>query len=142
MTLTPTSSRSSGAGTQTDTPFTAPVTVSGTTSGTADTVVTSPAITCTGGKVDVEFYAPSVQCGAASSVTIELWQDGAMESVIAYSQTATSGPVRALRTLTPTAGSHTWVVKAYRGAANGSIAAGAGGGAGASAPGLLRITVY
>lgn len=129
--------------------ITSPVTISATSEATADTVVTAGAITFDGStRVCIEFFSDSVAPGAtaASAIAIFLY-DGA--SSIGYiwfckkdsSATAQNGTTgcHAVRYLTPSAGSHTYSIRASRSVSNGSIYAGAGG-SGNDSPAFIRIS--
>lgn len=124
--------------------ITADVSVSG-TSAAQTTVITGNAVTYDGTtNIVIEIMLAGVLNGASDSVTLELW-DGAT-SIGATAQFSTAGsatqiqvPVRFAKRLTPSAGSHTYTLKAYRGTANGTIKAGTGA-AGAVVPSFMRIT--
>lgn len=125
---------------------TAPVTVSG-TSGAQTTVVTAQAVTLDGAtSVCVEFGAGQVSTSATLNdvVILDLW-DGASDLgqiAIVYNVAAapTHQPVYPkVRLATPSAGSHTYAVKAYRTTANGTVQAGSGG-AITQRPIYIRVT--
>jgi hypothetical protein len=107
-------------------------------------VVAAPAVVFDGTPVLVEFYASAVVPAEIARATVELWlfQDGgSLGRMAVVSNPAASGlymPVFAVRRLTPTAGSHTFAVRATRGGGDGAIAAGTGG-AGTYAPAYIRV---
>lgn len=125
-------------------------TISATTEGTANTILTANAVTYDGSQiVEIEFWAPSVQTptGSESIILIGLWVDGSIGGyfgapVRVNSATgngnvygAFSGKVR----LTPSNASHTYSVRAYVTAGTGTVLGGAGG-TGAYYPCFLRQT--
>jgi predicted secreted protein len=119
---------------------TASVTVTATTEGTANTVVTAPAIACDGvTPVVVEFYTPfSIPAAGGNYIIYVLFQDG---SAIGWlSRNDANGPVHAERRFTPTAGSHTYSVRAF---VNTGTATTSAGPAGSSqyVPAHLKISV-
>lgn len=124
------------------TEFVADKSVTATTSGTADTVVTAPAVTFDGSTaVFVEFHAVAVKIGT-SNIKLELFDGATSLGLIVNTSTGgTSGvPVFARRKLTPSAAAHTYSVKAYVDGGTGTVYAAAGGSAGTNMPGYIRIT--
>jgi hypothetical protein len=130
-------------------PFTSNVTVAGTAAGTATTIVTAAAITGDGSTlVCVEFYAYDVSmAGNASSFIVVGLYEGATEiGRIASASNSSSTvqidlPVFGRRFITPSAASHTYIIKAYRGTAVTTVNAGDGAsGTDNAAPGYVRIT--
>lgn len=126
--------------------FTSPLTISVTTEATASTVVTAAAVTFDGTtEVDIEFGCPYVQPASAANAGVHLiLYDGS--SSVGFLGTVGSPaannlllPVRASRTLTPSAASHTYSVRAYQAGGNGTVGAGAGG-SGNYMPGYIKIT--
>jgi hypothetical protein len=150
MGLTPTSPSGSSPGggvtVLSYVPFTSSVAVTGTSEAAPTTVVTAGAITATGTTlICVEFYAPWVDVGttAGDFCFIGLRQDGASIGHLALFGGGASGvdypvPVSVRRYLTPAAGSHTYVIAAWRGT-TAQITAGPGG-ASSDMPGYIRIT--
>jgi PKD repeat protein len=125
--------------------ITSPVTISATTEGAAQDVVSSGAVTYDGTAVYIEFYAPRVDVGAAAE-TILVLQDGATAlgwigyfSVGAVTAIQQRTPARLSRKLTPSAGSHTYKITGFRVTVNGTVQAGAGGSA-AFMPAYIRVT--
>lgn len=130
------------------TEFTSSVSISATTEGTANTVVSAGAITFDGTAVYVEFYSPLVEPGATagSSITLYILLDGTSQGLAwfaAKDNTATLDRGEAgcflKRKFTPSAASHTFLVAASRGTANGTVVAGLGG-TGNYMPGYIRIS--
>lgn len=124
--------------------ITADVAVSG-TSGAETTVITGNAVTYDGStEVDLEVSLAGVANASGDNVTLELW-DGAT-SIGIVGQVSTGGsasiiqvPVRHGKRFTPSAGAHTYTLKAYRVTTNGTVKAGSGA-AGAYWPSFMRIT--
>lgn len=126
---------------------TADLTVSATTSATANTAITGTAVTYDGATVVmVEFYSPAVLPGTTlgDRVTVCLFDNGASIGNLGLVQNETIGqslimPVHVVRRLTPSAIAHTYSIRAYRdGTNNGTIFMGAGG-VDTRVPGFLRI---
>jgi hypothetical protein len=128
--------------------FTAPVSITATTEGTANTVVTGASVAYDGSTVVyVEFFAPNAQpevtaTGQAMSFVL---LDGASVLAGFYTRIRTPGsaaalqvPINARRRLTPSAGSHQYIVKAFVSTGTGSVNAGAGG-TGDYPPGFIRV---
>lgn len=124
--------------------ITADVTVSGVV-GAQTTVITGGAVTYDGTTgIVIEVMLVGVLNGATDSVVLELWDGGTSIGASPAINTAGSGtqvewPVTVKKRLTPSAGAHTYTLKAYRTAANGTIKAGTGA-AGAVLPSFMRIT--
>ena len=118
-------------------------TISATTEGAADTIVTGASVTYDGSTaVYIGFYATNIQVASGGSVTICLFQDGSaignlwFNSGADTSENTPCGLV--LRKLTPSAGAHTYSIRGFRATGNGTIAGGAGG-SGAAMPCFMRI---
>lgn len=123
------------------------VTVSATTSAGATSVIAGSSYTYENVPYVFEFFSPSVNTPAASPgfIIIGLFEDGTSVGNIAtiYSQLNTANirvPVTAQLRRTPSAGAHTYAIKAYRdgGASTATIVAGAAG-ADTAVPAFLRI---
>lgn len=131
------------------TEFTATVTVSAVTEAGANTVVTAGAITATGvDPIMVEFYSPAVVMpGSLSAQVILVLYDGAASIGVIGQSLNPSGsgagynPVLVRRKLTPSAGSHTYSIRAYAVSPNGEVRAGVGG-LGIYQPGYIKIDNY
>jgi hypothetical protein len=124
--------------------FTAPVSVTATTAGAANTIVTGNSVAYSG-DILIEFYAPSAACGTSTGAqVIFILVDGGTDiGIIAQIRTPAAGsshiaPIYGARKLT-VAATKTYGVEAYRVTADGTVTAGAGG-AGNYVPGFIRIT--
>ena len=117
--------------------------VAATTPAGADTWITGGAVVYDGStRIKVEAFAPLVN--ARQFIQIQLW-DGATDlGCIAGMSSGNTADVGVngygCRYLTPSAASHTYTLKAYRGGTSGTIYAGSGGTAGEMLPAFLRIT--
>lgn len=126
---------------------TADVSVTNTTEGTADTVVTSGSVSFDGSTaIYIEFYCPrvSVAAVAGANIIILLYEDSTLLGRLAVLvNSSASGaldlPVMARRRRTPSNASHTYTIKATRGSDNGTLYF-ASGGTGDELPGYIRIT--
>lgn len=139
-----------GGATELDyTEITSSVSITATTEGAADTVVSAGAIVFDGStRICIEFYSPLIQPGAtASSQIAVLLYDGsssigfilvAMKDGTSTAQRGTTGCL-VRRFLTPSAASHTYSIRAFRVVSNGTVVAGAGG-SGDNMPAYIRIT--
>ena len=115
--------------------------ITATTSGTANTVVTAAAVTFDGSTaVMVEFWAVACKIGT-SEIKIELFDGSTSLGLLVNNSTGgTSGvPTVGHRRLTPTAGTHTYSIRAYVDGGTGTVYAGAGG-ATTNLPAFIRIT--
>lgn len=127
--------------------ITAPVSVTGTTAATATTCITGSAVVYDGAtRVCVEVYSPAIDTATSSLATVfVLLYDGAAQVGILGGSGRGDGtridtaPHFSRRYLTPTAASHTYSVRCYRGIANGTFNAGTGGDD-IYLPAYLRIT--
>lgn len=132
--------------------FTSQVDISATVEASGDTVVSSGAITYTADQHKIEFYSPWERmfgASAANSITmiVNLW-DGASNlcrigMVSTYDAGSGNGaPFYCCRYLTPSAGSHTYIIKAWVSgtSASGQFGAGNGGSSSTLVPGFIRIT--
>ena len=118
------------------------------TVGTSVTNVTSTlTVVCDGGPILVEFFAPSVRCWlGGDNLTFSLFEDGVQkaspwgESVSQNDLQAT--PVQLQYRLTPSAGSHTYQVKAVASLSSSQqVRAGSGGtGSTSYSPAFLRVS--
>lgn len=126
--------------------FTSPVSVTHTTEGTSDTVVAGNSVSYDGSTVvNIEFYTPSIAVQATSQafVTILLYEDSTLLGIISQART----PAAALNLFpcyavfprrTPSAGSHTYTVKATTSSGTSTINAGTGG-SGNHTAGFIRV---
>lgn len=126
------------------TEFTADVSITATTVGTANQIVSSGAITYTADPILIEF-----SCGrfnAPANATQLILRDGTtvLGTLAQIAASATVHPLYTARRLTPTAASHTYNVAAWvTTSGTGTVKAGTGGTAGDATtylPGWIRIT--
>lgn len=127
--------------------FTANVAITAVNPATANTVVTASAVTFDGATaVIIEFHAGRVDgsANAGNQCIFELY-DGATDLGIVgvpfinpAATTLSTGAFRASRRLTPSAGAHTFSVRAWASTGTASVSAGIGG-AGTFLPGYIRI---
>lgn len=119
--------------------------VTATTAAGANEIIAPLTVVCDGSPVLVEFFAsrayPDTTAGGRQ-LKISLWQDGAQSVndwgfIQSPAAAAMTGPVRLAYRVTPTAGSHTFGVKAYVNAGTGYIEATTSAGA---APAFLRVS--
>jgi hypothetical protein len=109
------------------------------------TILSDMSVVCDGGPIVIEFFAPIVRPGTAAGniLYINLYQDGAeLDRGFGYIETPVAGsswnPVHLTRRITPTAGLHTFSIRAYSVGNAGSISGGSGG-TGFS-PAFLRVS--
>jgi hypothetical protein len=128
--------------------FTAPVTISATSEGTATQIVAAAPVLFDGAtRVKIEMFAPRSDPGVNAEIDYVLWDSVAAASVGRLGDSAMTAPSTAqvfqpisfTRFLTPSSATHTYSWRAFRATANGTVQAGAGG-AGAFVPGFIRIT--
>jgi hypothetical protein len=128
--------------------FTSLVSITATTEATSTTIVTAAAVTAAGGvKYCVEFYSPQAITGTNASpayLNISLWDGSTVLGRIASVSHAdasnpVSTPIWVCRYLTPSAGSHTYSVRAYYVNSAPLVNAGAGGTT-TYMPGFIRVT--
>lgn len=127
--------------------ITAPVSVTGTTSGTATSIIAGSAYTFDGSPVIAEFYAPWVKTPslAVGNFTIVSLFEGATALAVSQHITPAAASAYSPGTLkfrfTPSAGAHTYSIKSFVTNTTGTPQIGAGtGAAGADAPAFLRFT--
>lgn len=120
------------------------VSITATTEGTANTVVTGGAVTYDGSTaILVEFYAPVVTTQATSGahVHVYLYDNGSSIGELAQFTTpagaAMRGPIHVVRRLTPSNAAHTYSIRAATSAGTATITGGAGGSA-AYMPAFIR----
>ena len=114
--------------------------------GTTLTNVTSTlTVVCDGGPILVEFYAPSARCFGTDNMSIALFEDGVQKAEpwgesVGSASTVAATPVYLTYRLSPSAGSHTYQVRA-RSNQSQQIRAGSGGtGSPAYAPAFIRVS--
>lgn len=125
--------------------FTSNVSPTATSEGTANTVVTSSAVTYDGSTpIIIEFWCNNARprADASGNMTLWLYEDGSSIGQIGFISAYEAGAVNQIlygrRRITPTAGSHTYSIRASVSAGTGLVAGGAGGN-GNIAPGFIRI---
>ena len=123
--------------------FTADVTVTATTEGTANSVVTLGSISYEAVPHLVEFESPACITPSGARLTIVLFDS---TTALGELQTVTPAAAQQIRTkargayrFTPTAAAHTYNVKAFVASGTGTVVAGAGGAA-TALPDFIRIT--
>jgi hypothetical protein len=129
------------------TPITASVNLTATSAPTAQTVITAGAGVFDGYPVMIEFYCPMAtppQSSVNGQIQIDLWDGSTDLGIIAQVITPAAGlllmPVTASRIFNPSAGNHTFSIRAWvAGTGTSTIGAGAGG-VGNYVPAYLRIT--
>lgn len=128
--------------------FTSSVTVSGTSTATANDVVSAGAIVFDGvTRVRFEFFAPAVSTAVTNLARVVICLFDSTTCLADLSQVGQGDGTRAVETslylqrfLTPSAASHTYNIKAYRTVANATVGAGASGDD-VFCAGYLRLTV-
>jgi hypothetical protein len=127
--------------------FTAGGSITATSEGSADTVVTAGAVTFDGStEAIIEFSAPNARpdTGAASrTLNVWLFEDGSSIGQLGLLASPAAGganaPLLLRRLLTPASGSRTYSIRATVNVGTGVITAGAGG-AGNQVPGYIRVS--
>ena len=140
MALVPATSRASASGELAYVEYSNTVTVSATTSGTAQAIVSAGAVTFDGSTaVLIEYYGPFHSCAATATLNVALFLDTAFVNVLGILNFTNAGksPLHLVRRTTPTSGSHTYEIRMYRGTANWTVDANGGG---ALLPGFIRIS--
>jgi hypothetical protein len=119
-------------------------TVTGTSAATGQTIVTAPPITLDGATpIIVEFFTPIVVTPGANVATLFNFFDGATDLGYATQAMAAGSvvnfPLMARRKLTPSAGDHTYSVRAWVPSGTGTVYGGVGG-QGNWFPSYIRIS--
>lgn len=141
---------SSGGGSITEYDYvesTGTLSVTATTEGTAQTFITGNSVSYDGStKICVEFFCPRARASTDAAnryMVIDLYQDSTILGHYALLRTPAAGSddktVFARRFITPSAGSHAYIVKAYVSGGTGEFTPEPGG-TGASLPAYLRVT--
>ncbi len=117
------------------------VTVTGTSEGSPTTVITASGAVTVGGstKIKIEFWCNGWACGAADFMIANLWQDSTTLGRLGATSISSNLPVYFCRYLTPSAGSYTYSIRAWRGSVSGGFSAGAGAST-QQMPMFIRIT--
>jgi hypothetical protein len=121
--------------------FTSNVSVTATSEGTANQIVSAGAITYENVPHLIEFFAPVVQPVGGVLLRFMLEDSTTVLGQIARKQLAASeeSEVYGVRRLTPSAASHTYNVRAWTTSGTATVVAGSGG-SGTALPGFIRIT--
>lgn len=127
------------------TEFTSNVTISATSDATATNIVTAGAVTFDGStSVNIDFYTEEASAASNDFIIFVLY-DGASSigtmGVVTCTNQAVAVPVFIRRKITPSNASHTYSIRGWRGAVNGTVFGGAGG-AGTPLPGYISITKF
>lgn len=125
--------------------FTTGVGISATTEASANTVVTSAAVTADGTtEYWVEFFSPQWIAGSAGNNLTAVLYDGISSIGImgVYGDTSTQayGPAVVKRKITPSAGSHTYSIRGFINAGAAAQFSGQAGGAGNHVPGYIKVS--
>lgn len=119
--------------------FTSAVSVTATTEGTANTVVTGTSRAYTIETVEIEFFSPKVTVGTGGQINLVFLRGATVLGVVNTQLANGEGvPVTARIRDTPTATTFSYVVKAYVNGGTGSVDGGLGG-TGAVVPGFVRV---
>lgn len=119
--------------------------ITATTEGTANTIVTGSAVAFDGTPVIIEFFAFAArpQATIAAIISYYLYEDGASIGRIGAHATPAAAnayiPTVCKRRMTPSAGSHTYSIRAATTSGTSVVLAGAAGN-GTDMPGYIRIT--
>jgi hypothetical protein len=126
--------------------ITSNVTISSSTAGSGTAVISPLTVVCDGSPVLVEFFSPAVRptVGAGNNLIISLYQDGSEQtrlwSFIRQSDVNPNNvPVHLTYRVTPSAGSHTFDVRAYNSTGSTGLIE-AGSGSTNAAPAFLRVS--
>lgn len=126
--------------------ITSSVTVTSTSFTTPTTIIPDVTVVCDGSPILVEFYASQTAISSGQSqIVFALWEDGSEKHrywLLKVNPTGSTGVdydgVKAEVRLTPSAGSHTYSVKAFSSPANNSVLAGSG--TTTQSPAFLRVS--
>lgn len=126
--------------------FTSNVLPTATTEGAANTVVTGSTISFDGSTtIMIEFFSWGSRpdsSGAGRTLTLYLFEDGVSVGLIGFMNTPAAGfdnkPLHLFRRRTPSAGNHTYSIRASVSTGTGLVGAGVGG-SGNAVPGFIRI---
>jgi len=113
--------------------------ITATTAGSADTIITGNAVAYDGATIVlIEFVAAFVTPPAGQDITIGIFESTTEVGRVCYLTAAGFSNVHGAYRLTPTAATHTYLVKAWVASGTGTVGAGAGGAA--ATPAFMRIT--
>jgi hypothetical protein len=120
--------------------ITAQVSPLGQSQGAASSIIAGTSKTYDGTPVMLEFDCPYViSSGSATAIWVGLYLDGTLIAIIANPGVSDQEPVCAKMRHTPSAGAHTYSIKAYANGTSAAVVAGTGAG-GNMAPAYLRVT--
>lgn len=119
-------------------------TITSQTAGSGDVVISPVTVVCDGSPVLVEFNA-SCQVGAGNQINVSLYRDGAEIVrfwIFEYANGAAAGQttLRRIYRDTPTAGSHTYEVRAFRSNSNGVTTVFASATSTSTGPAIFRVS--
>lgn len=117
--------------------------ITATSEGTANTIITTTSATYTNVEHEVEFFAPSIALpGSNIAVTIVLLCDTTVIGQATFKGSSTQNvvPVMVKAHHTPSAAAHTYTAKAFVGSGTGTIGGGAGG-SGNELPAYLKVSL-
>lgn len=123
--------------------ITSNVSVTATTEGTANTVVTGSAVAYDGSTiVIITFFSPQVNPSGSATMTIILVDGSTVLGQLEVINTSAGiyKSSRLERRLTPSNASHTYSIRAYTSSGTATVFAGAGGTGGTNLPAFIRIT--
>jgi hypothetical protein len=117
-----------------------PAGITATTEANSETVVSGNSVYYDGSRVKVAFFVPKLSASASQTVTFVLYRDSTVVGQVFAGTVNTTLQGAGFDVLdTPTAGAHTYAVKAFVSAGTLTVDAGAGG-SGNLVPGWLRVT--
>ncbi len=128
--------------------ITSGVNVTGTAEATPTTIITCAAHTFDGAPVLAQFFSPQVAMptGTNSTLGISLWEGSTELGAMGFKRTDLTAAqdyhvISAFYRFTPSAASHTYLLRAWVSVTTGTPSIGAGaGGVGANVPAFLRFT--
>lgn len=118
---------------------TSPLTITATSDATAQSFITGTSQSYSGARIRIEVFAPYLSSGSGQSALFNLFDGSTDLGRIAENFGASDSAVMVVRYLTPSAGSHQYIVKAWKTGGTASAGAGAGGTA-TYLPAYLRIS--
>ncbi len=119
--------------------ITAPVSITATTEGTAQTCIDGNSVTYDGAEVKIEVFVADITMPVGQIITVVILRDAAVLGQTLYNGATVQSPETISTYDTPSAGAHTYHVKAFVSAGTGTFSAGAGG-SGNVLPATLRVT--
>lgn len=117
-----------------------PAGITATTEATSQAVITGNAVYYDGSRVKLSFFVPKLTSAASLTATFVVYRDSAVIGQVFAGTVNTASPAVEFELFdTPTAGAHTYAVKAFVSASTLTVNAGAGG-SGNLIPGWLRVS--